>query len=207
MKVLLGMLLVWLSMTAAHAEWVEPDVLIDTTVHDVLGIVKHDKAIQAGDARRLEALVDKKVLPHFDFERMTRLAVGRAWRSANDEQRQALVTEFRTMLVRAYTKSFLLYRDQSVAVTPVSVPATVDEVTVKTVLTKTSGQPVSIDYELRRTGDGWKAFDVTIEGISMVLSYRGSFASEIQRGGVDGLIQALKDKNAQPASADAKAGK
>lgn len=184
----------------AQAEVVAPDVLIDATVKDVLAIVKQDKDIQAGNQKKILELVDAKVLPHFDFVRMTQLAVGKYWRTATLEQKQALVTEFRNMLVRTYTKAFTVYRDQTVDVKPFKMAADATEATVKTAINKPGAPPVPVDYEMRKTADGWKAFDVSIEGVSMVISYRGTFASEIQEKGIDGLIKTLADKNTSAAN-------
>jgi len=184
----------------AQAEMVAPDDLIRTTAQDVLTIVKQDKDIQAGNQKKILDLVDAKVLPHFDFVRMTQLAVGKHWRSASNEQKQALVTEFRNMLVRTYTKAFTVYRDQTVDVKPFKMAADAAEVTVKTTINKPGAPPVPVDYEMKRTASGWKAFDVTIEGVSMVTSYRGTFDTEIQRNGIDGLIKMLLDKNTNAAN-------
>jgi len=188
---------------AARAELIAPDVLIDKTVQEVISIIKHDKDIQAGDQRKILMLVDAKVLPHFDFERMTQLAVGKYWRTATPEQKRALVTEFRNMLVRTYTKVFTVYRDQTVEVKPLKTGAEgTDEVTVKTVISKPGTQPVLVDYEMKKYAMGWKAFDISIEGVSMVMSYRGTFATQIQQGGIDGLIKTLSDKNINAADSD-----
>jgi len=184
----------------AQAEMVAPDELIKTTAQDVLTIVKQDKDIQAGNHKKILELVDAKVLPHFDFTRMTQLAVGKYWRTATNEQKQALVTEFRNMLVRTYTKAFTVYRDQTIDVKPSRMAADATEVTVKTAINKPGAPPVPVDYEMKKTAGGWKAFDVTIEGVSMVTSYRGTFASEIQEKGIDGLIKMLSDKNANAAN-------
>ncbi|OGT05399.1 MAG: hypothetical protein A2143_11035 [Gallionellales bacterium RBG_16_57_15] len=184
----------------ARAEAIAPDVLIDTTVRDVIAIVKQDKDIQAGDQKKILELVDAKVLPHFDFVRMTQLAVGKYWRRATNEQKQALVTEFRNMLVRTYTKAFTVYRDQTVEMKPFRMAADATEVTVKTTINKPGVPPVPVDYEMRKTGDGWKAFDVSIEGVSMVNSYRGTFGTQIEQSGIDGLIKTLADKNADAAN-------
>jgi len=186
----------------AHAGVVAPDALIKNTVDEIIGIIKQDKDIQAGDQIKINALVDAKVLPHFDFARMTQLAVGRYWRTATPEQKQALVTEFRDMLVRTYTKVFTVYRDQSVEMKPFRMAADDTEVTVKTVIIKPGTQPIPVDYEMKVSPDGWKVFDISIEGVSMVMSYRGTFASEIQDGGIDGLIKTLADKNARAADSD-----
>jgi phospholipid transport system substrate-binding protein len=197
-KVLLGIAMLS-AVGVAHADASAPDVLIKETVQDVVTIIKHDKDIQAGNQKKILALVDSKVLPHFDFTRMTQLAVGKYWRTATPEQKQALVTEFRNMLVRTYTKVFTVYRDQAIEVKPLKLENGSDEATVQTVISKPGGQPVLVNYEMKKGADGWKAFDITIEGVSMVMSYRGTFASEIQDKGIDGLIKTLADKNAHPA--------
>lgn len=197
LKIVAGLLCM---ASVAQAEAIAPDALIDTTVRDVLAIVKQDKDIQAGDQKKILELVDAKVLPHFDFVRMTQLAVGKYWRRATNEQKQALVTEFRNMLVRTYTKAFTVYRDQTVEMKPFRMAADATEVTVKTAIIKPGVPPVPVDYEMRRTGDGWKAFDVSIEGVSLVNSYRGTFDTQIQQNGIDGLIKTLSDKNADAAN-------
>jgi phospholipid transport system substrate-binding protein len=201
MKMLLKIVAVLLCMAGiAQAEAVAPDELIKATAQDVIAIVKQDKDIQAGNQKKILELVDAKVLPHFDFVRMTRLAVGKHWRAASNEQKQALVTEFRNMLVRTYTKAFTVYRDQTVEVKPFRMADDATEVTVKTTINKPGAPPVPVDYEMQKTSDGWKAFDVTIEGVSMVNSYRGTFATQIEQNGIDGLIKMLSDKNADAAN-------
>lgn len=184
----------------ALADVIPPDELIKTTAQDVLTIVKQDKDIQAGNQKKILDLVDAKVLPHFDFTRMTQLAVGKHWRTATNEQKQSLVTEFRNMLVRTYTKAFTVYRDQTVEVKPFKMAADATEVTVKTAINKPGSPSIPVDYEMRKTADGWKAFDVAIEGVSMVTSYRGTFDTQIQQNGIDGLIKMLADKNANAAN-------
>lgn len=184
----------------AQAEVVAPDVLIRSTVDEVIAIIRQDKDIQAGDQKKILELVDAKVLPHFDFERMTQLAVGRPWRTATPEQRQALVREFRNMLVRTYTKVFTVYRDQAVEVKPLKMAADATEVTVQTIIRKPGAQPVPVNYELKKSGEGWKAYDIFIEGVSMVMSYRGTFNTQIQENGIDGLIKTLADKNINAAN-------
>jgi phospholipid transport system substrate-binding protein len=205
-KMILGALM-FCTLGAAHAEVIAPDVLIENTVREVTGIIKHDKDIQAGDQQKIIALVDAKVLPHFDFQRMTQLAVGRYWRTATPEQKQALITQFRDMLVRTYTKVFTVYRDQKIEVKPLRMAPDDTEVTVNTVISKPGSQVTTVDYEMKKAADGWKVFDISIEGVSMVMSYRGTFASQIQQDGIDGLIKTLSDKNTNAAAGDmAKAG-
>lgn len=191
---LFGLLLSAAAM-GASADMPDPDVLIKNTVHEVLDIVKTDKDIRAGDQKKILALVDAKVLPHFDFERMTRLAVGRGWRSATPEQRQQLVEQFRTLLVRTYTSAFTRYQDQTVKVEPLKMQPSDNEVTVKTHIIKPGEQPIGVDYEMEKTSDGWKAFDLIVEGASLVTTYRGTFNEQIQESGIDGLIKTLVEKN------------
>ena len=188
---------------AARAEVVAPDALIRNTVEEVIAIIKQDKDIQAGDQKKIIALVDAKVLPHFDFARMTQLAVGKHWRAATPEQKQALVTEFRNMLVRTYTKVFTVYRDQTVEVKRFKLSGDDEtEATVKTLISKPGTQPVLVDYEMKKAADGWKVYDISIEGVSMVMSYRGTFTTQIQESGIDGLIKTLADKNANAADGE-----
>ncbi len=194
---------------SAQAEIVAPDALVKGIAQDVITIVKQDKDIQSGNQKKLLALVDAKILPNFDFTRMTQLAAGKYWRQATPEQKTALVTEFRNMLVRTYTKAFTLYRDQSIEVAPLKLVATDTETTVKTKISKTGGQATAVDYQMKKSADGWKVFDVTIEGVSMVTSYRGTFASQIEKQGtvaqgIDALIKSLADMNAGAANGSLK---
>ena len=189
----------------AHADVIAPDTLMQNTVQEVLAVVKQDKDIQAGNKEKVLALVDAKIVPHFDFVRMTQLAVGKYWRSASAEQKQTLVKEFRTMLVRTYTAAFSGYRNQTVEVTPVKMAAADTEVTVKTKILKPGAPAIAVNYEMEKTADGWKVFDLSTEGSSLVMSSRSTFTQQIQDGGIDGLIKALIDKNASLANATAKA--
>lgn len=198
MKKIISIVLAGLLSGASLLAWAEdvaPDALIKTTVQEVLTIIKQDKEIQAGNQKKVLELVDAKVLPHFNFTRMTQLAVGKAWRTATPEQKQTLTSEFRNMLVRTYTKAFTSYKDQTVDVKPVKVPAGESEVTVRTSIAKPGGQSITVEYELEKSGSTWKVFDLTVEGVSLVTSYRGTFAEQIQQGGLDGLIKTLVEKN------------
>ena len=190
-----GVLLLCLSLEA-RADIPDPDVLIKNTVHDVLDVVRKDKDLRAGNQKKLLELVDEKVLPNFDFERMTKLAVGRSWRAATPEQKKALMNEFRILLVRTYTKAFTSYRDQIVEIKPLKLDSATTDVTVKTAIVKPgSQQSVQVDYDMEKRPDGWKVYDLTVEGVSLVTSYRGTFADQIQQVGIDGLIKTLADKN------------
>ncbi len=179
----------------ARADMPAPDVLIRDTAQDVLTVVKQDKELKAGNQKKVLELVEAKVLPHFDFERMTRLTAARNWRAATPEQRTTLVNEFRTLLVRTYTAAFSRYRDQTVEVKTPKMQAGDTEVTVKTLIVKPGEPSIAVDYEMEKTDQGWKVFDLSVEGASLVATYRGTFAEEIEKGGIDGLIKSLAEKN------------
>jgi len=205
---LCGVTLLCLS-SVVRAEGPDPDVLIKDTVREVLDIVRNDKDLRSGNQKKMLELVDAKVLPHFSFEHMTKLAVGKAWRTATPEQKQALMNEFRILLVRTYTKAFTSYRDQVVEIKPLKLDISMTDVTVKTSIIKPGGsqQPVLVDYDMEKTPNGWKVYDLTVEGVSLVTSYRGTFADQIQQTGIDGLINTLVEKNRSAASSAALAEK
>ncbi len=173
----------------------QPDVLVRQVTDEVLTIVRQDKAIQAGDTRRVLELVEEKVLPHFNFRRMTMLAVGRDWRSATPEQQQRLTGAFRTLLVRTYSNALTQYRDQTIDFKPVRIADGDATVQVRTEVRQAGAQPIGIDYTLEKGDAGWKVFDVVVAGVSLVTNYRSTFAQEVRSGGVDGLIRSLEDKN------------
>ena len=194
-------------MAAAADE--APDALVKRVTDEVLAIIKSDKDLQAGNTQKVESLAEQKVLPHFDFTRMTRLAVGRNWQQANDAQKESLTKEFRTLLVRTYSTSLSAYRNQNIEVKPLKMAAGDKEVTVRTQVVQPGGPPIPIDYAMEKADSGWKVYDVVIDGASLVTTYRSSFNDQISKGGVDGLIKALVDRNkspqpAAPAKGDAK---
>ena len=196
MRQLLAILLTALVPAIAAAQE-GPDALVKRVTGEVLAIIKSDKDLQAGNPNKVAQLAEAKVLPHFDFERMTRLAVGRNWRQASDAQKQALVKEFRTLLVRTYSNSLTAYRDQTIEVKPTKLAAADSEATVRTQVIQPGGPPIPIDYSMQKA-DGWKVFDVVIDGVSLVTTYRGTFNEQIQKGGVDGLVKTLVDRNRSP---------
>jgi phospholipid transport system substrate-binding protein len=177
-----------------------PDALARSVTDEVLAILRTDKDIQAGNTRKVLDLVEKKVLPHFNFVRMTQLAVGRHWREASPEQQKLLVGEFRALLVQTYAATFTAYRDQAIEYRPLRMQPDETDVVVKSLIKQSGGQPVTVDYRMERSDDGWKVYDVVVGDLSLVQSYRGSFNSEVQKGGIDGLVRALTDKNKQLAS-------
>ncbi|MCL2643957.1 MAG: ABC transporter substrate-binding protein [Betaproteobacteria bacterium] len=180
----------------AAAEMLPPDELVRNVTGEVLTIVRSDKAIQAGDTHSILLLVDEKVLPHFDFRRMTSLAVGPGWRTANPEQQERLTAAFRTLLVRTYSNALIQYRHQTIEVKPLRGNNPGDKrARVSTEIRQPGAQPIAIDYALEQGGQGWKVFDVTVAGVSLVTNYRSSFAEEINTKGIDGLIASLEAKN------------
>jgi phospholipid transport system substrate-binding protein len=172
-----------------------PDAMVKSITQEVITIVKQDKDIQAGNHKKVFDLVDAKVLPFFDFTRMTRLALGRNWNTATPDQQKSLVTEFRTLLVRTYSTALTSYRDQTIDFKPMRSQPGDTEVTVRTVVNQTRGDPVTIDYSMEKLADGWKVFDVAVSGVSLVTNYREDFATQVKNGGVDGLIKTLQTKN------------
>lgn len=178
----------------AHAEITPPDTLIKDLSTEVIDTVKADKAIQAGDVGRIIALVDSKVLPHVNFQRMTASAVGRSWRSATPEQQKRLQDEFKVLLVRTYAGALTQVRDQTVALKPFRANPTDTEVIVRTEI-KGRGDPIQLDYRMEKGSDGWKVYDLNVLGVWMVEQYRNMFAQEIGASGVDGLIAKLAERN------------
>jgi phospholipid transport system substrate-binding protein len=202
MKVLL-VAIAGLLTAAAQAADLAPDVLVKSISEEVVTIIKQDKEIQAGNPRKIADLVETKILPHFDFVRMTRIAMGRNWRLASPEQQKDLTNEFRTLLVRTYSTALTSYRDQLIEFKPLRARPEDTEVTVRSEVRQPGTQPVSIDYEMEKTPDSWKVYDVTISGVSLVTTYRETFAAEIREHGIDGLIKSLASKNSQSQSRSA----
>ncbi len=175
-----------------------PDVLARSTTQEVIAILKQDKEIQSGNLSKVYQLVEAKILPNFDFNRMTQLAVGKNWSRATAKQKEALVTEFRNLLVRTYSTSLTAFTNQTVAFKPLTMKPDDTDVTVRSEIRQPGGQqPIPIDYSMYKTGFGWKVYDVTIDGVSLVTNYRSSFASTIRQKGIDGLIKTLADQTAR----------
>ncbi|MBI1984141.1 MAG: ABC transporter substrate-binding protein [Acidobacteria bacterium] len=191
------LLMCFMAALPAHAaeRIVAPDVLAKNVTEEVLAVLRSDKDIQAGDLRKAAELIETRILPHFNFPTMTRLAVGRNWALASPEQRQALTREFRALLVRTYAASLRLYRDQTIEYKPVKLRPGDTDVLVKSTVRQAGGDPISVDYAMEKTESGWKVYDVKFAGISLVQNYRTTFDAEIQRSGINGLIKALAEKN------------
>ena len=177
-----------------------PDAIVRKNTNEILAAIKADKDLAAGDQKKIEKLADEKVLPYFNFVRMTQLAVGRNWRDASDAQKKSLIDEFRTLLVRTYSTSLTQFRNQTIDVKPTKMAAGDTEVVVKTQVNQPGGQPIPIDYSMEKADNTWKVFDVLIDGVSLVTNYRSSFNTEIQKSGIDGLIKSLSERNAKNAA-------
>ena len=183
---------------SAWAQEIAPDQLVVKITVDVLAAIRTDKQLAAGDKQKAIKLAEEKVLPYIDFEEATRLAVGRAWARASPEQKARLVGEFRKMLVRTYANAVGAYRGQTLKVLPwrASKDTASDEATVHTQYIRASGQPLPVDFTMRKTDTGWKVFDFVVEGVSLVLTYRSEFDAIVKQEGIDGLIKRLAQKNA-----------
>jgi phospholipid transport system substrate-binding protein len=177
-----------------------PDALVQSVSVEVLDNIKSDAALRNGDFDKLQKLIDDKVAPYVDFERMTKLSVGPGWRGATPEQRQALMREFRTYVVRTYSGALSRVTDHQVKMRPFKAQPADTDVLVRTLVAPSNGDPIQLDYRLEKSPAGWKIYDVTILGVSMVETFRASFASEVNQNGVDGLIKALADRNKQLAA-------
>jgi phospholipid transport system substrate-binding protein len=187
------------SVGPAQAADTPPDVLARTTTQEVLAILKQDKEIQGGNLNKVYQLVEAKILPNFDFNRMTQLAVGKHWPRATAKQKQSLVTEFRNLLVRTYSSSLTQFTNQTVEFKPMTIKPDDADVTVRSEIRQPGGQPIPIDYRMYKTDFGWKVYDVSIDGVSLVTNYRASFASTIRQNGIDGLIKTLAAQSARTA--------
>jgi phospholipid transport system substrate-binding protein len=190
--------LVFAFSVTATAQELNPEELVKKITDDVLAAIKSDKQLAAGDKERALKLAEEKVLPYIDFEEATRLAVGRAWSQASPEQKKKLVSEFRNMLVRTYSNAIEAYQGQTLKVLPSrgGKQDAKDEATVRTQFVRAGGQPLPIEFQMRKTGQSWKVYDITVEGISLVLTYRSEFDAVVKQEGIDGLIKRLGQKNA-----------
>ena len=172
-----------------------PDELVKRTAEDVLTIVKNDQDIQAGDQEKLFALAEEKVVPNFNFDKVSRMVLGKNWTKATPDQKTAFQNEFRTLLIRTYATALSKYKNQTIEYAPLRMADGAKTATVKTNVLQQGGQPVAVNYTLEKQADAWKVYDIVIEGVSLVTNYRGQFSQEIRQNGLDSLIKKLADKN------------
>lgn len=181
----------------AYAQEQAPDALLRTVTSDVVAILKQNRDIQAGNSAKATALVETRILPLFDFSRMTRIAVARNWRLATAEQQDSLTREFKTLLVRTYSTALTNYRDQAIEFKRLRAMPSDNEVTVKSEIKQPGTDALAMDYDMEKTAAGWKVYDIKIDGVSLVANYRETFAARVREGGIDGLINVLAAKNRQ----------
>ena len=179
----------------AVAQDVPPDTLVKNVTLEVVDLIAKDKDIKAGSRAKLVAVIEAKVLPHFNFTAMTALAMGQNWTKASAEQKKELTEEFRTLLVRTYASALAAYSEQKLDFRPLRAKATDTDVTVNVRVLQPGAQPVTLDYSMEKTANGWKVYDVTVGGVSLVANYRTEFANTVRASGVDGLIKDLRAKN------------
>ena len=202
-----GVFLVFLLLCAffaadiAISDELSPDVMVKNVTNEVLDIIRKDKDIQSGNTRKASELIEAKVLPNFDFNRMTALAVGKDWRGATVEQKKVLIEEFHTLLVHTYANALTAYKSQTINFKPFKMAAGETDVTVKTEVKQPGAKSISIDYSLQKDGGTWKVYDVIVGGVSLVTSYRDQFKQEIAASGIDSLIKSLQNKNQSANSA------
>ncbi len=204
MKWFIGALAALMLNTGAAAQTLAPDQLIKNVTNEVLDIVRKDKDIQSGSHKKAIDLVEAKVLPHFNFTHMTQLAMARDWKQATPAQQKTLTEEFRTLLVRTYSKALTEYKNQVIEMRPFKMQPADTDVKVRTQIAQSGTKPIGLDYYLEKLPEGWKVYDIEVSGISLVTNYRGSFSSEVGQGGIDGLIKTLQAKNKSGESVAAK---
>jgi phospholipid transport system substrate-binding protein len=190
---------------AAPASTEAPDVLVKRISNDVIATAKADKDIQAGNQQKVTELVDAKILPYVDFQRMTALAAGRFWRDATPEQKTALSTEFRTLLIHTYSGALSQIKNETVEFKPMRNDPADTEVEVRSQVNVARGEPIQLNYRLAKGPSGWKIFDINVLGAWLVETYKGTFATEIGKGGIDGLVKKLAERNKELANKPIKA--
>ena len=179
----------------AAAEAVTADRFVKNFTEDILASIKTNKQVLLSDPKKMNELVDTKVLPSINFKKMTAQVVGRSWRDASAEQKTRLTEEFKTLLVRTYSGALAQVKDQQIQIKPLRAAADETDVIVQSIITRPKGEPIQLDYRVEKVGDEWKIYDVNVAGLWLVETYRTQFAAEINKGGIDGLIKSLSDKN------------
>ena len=197
MKEVIAILFLGISVLA-HAQELGPEDLVKRVTQEVLDAVKGDAQLAAGDRQKMLKLAEDKVLPHIDFGEAARLALGRSWARATPEQRKQVVAEFRAMLVRTYASAIDAYRGQTLHVLPVRMKPADTDVTVRNRYVRPGATPVMIEYQMHKTAQGWKIYDIVVEGVSLVITYRSEFDAVVRQDGIEGLIRRLAEKNTPP---------
>jgi phospholipid transport system substrate-binding protein len=191
MKKALAALGFWFFVTPGLAQDTPPDALVKKVTLEVVELITKEK----GNRAKIVSVIEEKVLPHFNFTAMTALAVGQNWGKASPEQKKRLTEEFRTLLVRTYASALAAYSEQKFDFRPLRAKPTDTDVTVNVRVLQPGGQPVTLDYSMEKTANGWKVYDVMVGGVSLVANYRTEFANAVRSSGIDGLIKDLQTKN------------
>ena len=195
MNRIIGLILGLLVGGTALAQQMAPDQLVQKITDDVMASIKSDKQLAAGDRQKALKLAEEKILPFVDFEQATRLAVGRSWSQASPEQKKRLVSEFKNMLVRTYSNAVEAYQGQTLKVLPSRGKADPEDTVVRTQFNRAGGQPLPIEFHMRQADNTWKVYDIVVEGVSLVMTYRSEFDAVVKQEGIDGLIKRLAQKN------------
>ena len=204
-KQLIAAATIALATNAIAAE--APDALVKRISAEVIDTAKADKDIQAGNQKKVMDLVESKILPHVDFQRMTALAAGRHWRTATPEQQKQLSNEFRTLLIFTYSGALSQIKNETVEFKPLRADPADEQVEVRSSVNVARGEPVTLNYRLAKSPTGWKIFDINVLGAWLVETYKGNFAAEISKSGIDGLIKTLAERNKKLANKPVKAAK
>jgi phospholipid transport system substrate-binding protein len=194
MKIILA-LIATIFLAPAFSQETPPDALVKNVTLEVVELISKDKEIKSGSRAKLISVIEEKVLPHFNFTAMTALAMGQSWSKATPEQKKRLTEEFRTLLVRTYASALAAYSEQKFDFRPLRAKSTDTDVTVNVRVLQPGGQPVTLDYSMEKTANGWKVYDVMVGGVSLVANYRTEFANSVRASGIDGLIKELSTKN------------
>lgn len=195
MRKLLSILAILFFVTGAHAGDIAPDTVVKNTANEVMETLKSDQELANGNTNKLGKIVEEKIATKFDFERMSRLVLGARWKEASKEQQDRFIAEFRSLLIRTYSSALAKYRDQTIEYKPLRADPNAKDVTVMTKIIQPGGPAIALDYSLVKSDDSWKVYDVSIDGLSLVSTYRGQFAEAIKQSGIDGLTQRLSEKN------------
>ncbi len=187
-------------MNAQAAEQEAPDVLIKRLSHEMLEMIKSDKALRSGNTRRVQEVVEEKLLPHVNFRRTTSLTVGHHWRDATPQQQQQLIDEFRDLLIHTYSGALSQVGDQRLQVRSLRGPVSDSDVEVQSHVIQSGREPIQVNYRLEKTQEGWKIYDVSVFGAWLTQAYKNTFSAEVNRSGIEGLIRLLSEKNRQLAS-------
>ena len=195
MKKMLCSLILSMFLAPCLAQDLAPDALVKNVTLEVIELIAKDKEIKAGSRAKVVAVIEQKVLPHFNFGAMTALAMGQNWNKANPEQKKRLTEEFKTLLVRTYASALAAYSEQKFDFRPLRAKPTDTDVTVNVRVLQPGTQAVTLDYSMEKTANGWKVYDVMVGGVSLVANYRTEFANMVRASGIDGLIKDLQTKN------------